>query len=98
MIGGLTQKIEIKKVLKFSFLSYIIVSVPVMLLGFYEAYQASESIDYLGYILAFVMSFIFSLISVKLLYEYVKVKNLIYFSIYCLCAGLLTIILSLFVF
>lgn len=98
MIGGLTQKIEIKKVLKFSFLSYIIVSVPVMLLGFYEAYQASESIDYLGYILAFVMSFIFSLISVKLLYEYVKVKNLIYFSIYCLCAGLITIILSLFVF
>ncbi len=98
MIGGLTQKIELKKVLKFSFLSYIIVSVPVMILGFYDAYHAVESIDFLGYGLAFVMSFVFSLISVKLLYQYVKVKNLIYFSIYCLIVGILSIVLSVWVF
>ena len=98
MIGGLTQKIELKKVLKFSFLSYIIVSVPVMILGFYEASKASESIDTVGYGLAFVMSFIFSLISVKLLYRYVKVRNLIYFSIYCLIAGIASIILSIWIF
>lgn len=94
MIGGLTQRIELKKVLKFSFLSYIIVSVPVMLLGFYKAMQVSESIDYVGYGLAFVMSFIFSLISVRLLYQYVKVRNLIYFSIYCLIVGLITVVVS----
>ncbi|MFA6800901.1 MAG: undecaprenyl-diphosphate phosphatase [Acholeplasmataceae bacterium] len=98
MIGGLTQKIELKKILKFSFLSYIIVSVPVMILGFYEAYHASESIDYVGYGLAFIMSFIFSLISVKLLYQYVKVKNLIVFSIYCVIVGALCIILNIWVF
>jgi undecaprenyl-diphosphatase len=93
MTGGLIQKIELKKVLKFSFLSYIIVSIPVMLLGFYEALTASESIHILGYILAFVMSFVFSFISVRILYKYVKVKNLIYFSVYCLTVGILSIIL-----
>lgn len=87
MSGGLIQKIELKKVLKFSFLSYIMVSVPVMLLGFYEALNASESIHVVGYSLAFVMSFVFSLTSVRILYKYVKVQNLIYFAIYCLIVG-----------
>ena len=87
MSGGLIQKIEIKKVLKFSFLSYILVSVPVMVLGFYEALHASESIHVIGYSLAFIMSFIFSLLSVRIFYKYVKVKNLIYFAMYCLIVG-----------
>ncbi|RJX25177.1 MAG: undecaprenyl-diphosphate phosphatase [Acholeplasma sp.] len=91
--GGLTQKIELKKVLRFSFLSYLVISVPVSILGLYEALTASESIHYVGYSLAFIMSFIFSLIAVKFLYEYVKVKNLIYFSGYCLVVGLLAIVL-----
>lgn len=91
--GGLTQKIELKKVLRFSFLSYLVISVPVSLLGIYEAFQGNESIHYLGYSLAFVMSFIFSLIAVRFLYNYVKVKNLIYFSVYCFVVGLLAIAL-----
>jgi undecaprenyl-diphosphatase len=95
MTGGLVQKIELKKVLKFSFLSYIIVSVPVMLLGFYDALNASESIDIIGYALAFVMSFVFSLISVNIFYKYVKVKNLIYFAGYCLLVGFISIILHI---
>jgi undecaprenyl-diphosphatase len=93
MSGGLIQKIELKKVLKFSFLSYIMVSVPVMLLGFYEALNASESIHVIGYSLAFIMSFVFSLISVRILYKYVKVKNLIYFAIYCLTVGGISLVL-----
>ena len=93
MSGGLIQKIELKKVLKFSFLSYIMVSVPVMLLGFYEALNASESIHVIGYSLAFVMSFVFSLISVRILYKYVKVQNLIYFAIYCLIVGGISLVL-----
>ncbi len=91
--GGLTQKVELKKVLRFSFLSYLLISVPVSLLGIYEAFKGSESIHYVGYTLAFVMSFVFSLITVRFLYNYVKVKYLIYFSIYCLVIGLLCIIL-----
>ncbi|PKK97311.1 MAG: UDP pyrophosphate phosphatase [Tenericutes bacterium HGW-Tenericutes-3] len=93
MTGGLMQKIELKKVLRFSFLSYIVVSVPVSLLGLYEALTISESINVLGYSLAFVMSFVFSLLSVRVLYQYVKVKNLIYFAVYCFIVGLFSMIL-----
>jgi undecaprenyl-diphosphatase len=91
--GGLTQKIELKKVLRFSFLSYLVISVPVSILGLYEAFQTNESIHYVGYTLAFIMSFVFSLISVRFLYNYVKVKNLVYFSIYCFIIGLVAITL-----
>lgn len=91
--GGLTQKIELKKVMRFSFLSYLVISIPVSILGLYEALQANESIHYVGYSLAFIMSFIFSLIAVRFLYHYVKVKNLVYFAAYCFIVGLLSIIL-----
>jgi undecaprenyl-diphosphatase len=94
--GGLSERIELKKVLKFSFLSYIVISIPVSVLGFLEALSVSESIHVIGYVLSFVMSFVFSFLAVKVLYQYVKVKNLIYFSIYCLCVGTLAISLYFF--
>ncbi|MBU1141023.1 MAG: undecaprenyl-diphosphate phosphatase [Firmicutes bacterium] len=93
MTGGLIQKIELKKVLKFSFLSYIFVSIPVSILGLYEALTVGESIHILGYSLAFVMSFLFSLISVRLFYHYVKIKNLIFFAGYCLVVGVISMIM-----
>ncbi len=96
MTGGLVQKVELKKVLKFSFLSYIIVSVPVMVLGFYDAFHATEPIHVVGYSLAFIMSFIFSFISVRILYKYVKVKNLLYFAVYCFIVGFISIGLHMF--
>ncbi|MBE0700461.1 MAG: undecaprenyl-diphosphate phosphatase [Acholeplasmataceae bacterium] len=85
--GGLSQKIELKKVLKFSFLSYILISVPVSVLGLVDAFHASEEIHVIGYVLAFIMSFVFSLLAIRWLYRYVKVKNLLYFSIYCILVG-----------
>jgi len=93
MTGGLSQKIELKKVLRFSFLSYIVVSVPASLYGLYKAFYYGEHINYLGYGFAFIMSFIFSLITVRIMYQFVKVKNLIYFAVYCLFVGFISIIL-----
>ncbi|WP_162140339.1 undecaprenyl-diphosphate phosphatase [Haploplasma axanthum] len=87
LIGGLSQKVEIKKVLKFSFLSYLIISVPVSIKGIADAFSKSESINVLGYFLAFVASFLATYITVKILYKSVKVKNLVYFAIYCLLMG-----------
>ena len=87
MTGGLVQKINLKKVLKFSFLSYLIISFPVMLLGFFELHTLTD-VPWFAFSLATVMSFIGSYFAVKLLYQYVKVKNLLYFAIYCvLVAG-----------
>ncbi len=93
IVGGLSQKVSIKKVLRFSFLSYIIVSVPVSLLGLYEALQNTGTVDILGFVLAFIFSFIFSLLTVQFMSRFVQVKNLIWFSIYTLGIGILSIIL-----
>lgn len=93
MIGGLSQKIELKKVLKFSFLAYIAISIPVSVRGILDALDVSESINVIGYFMAFLTSFIFTFLTVKVLYKYVKVNNLVYFAIYCILFGLLSIIL-----
>jgi undecaprenyl-diphosphatase len=93
--GGLVQKLSIKDALKFSFLGYILISIPVTFLGFIRLGESSESIDIIGYLIATVFSFIFSYVSVKWLYKFVKVKNLLYFSLYCLCVGVTSIIVYL---
>lgn len=95
-VGGLSQKVEIKKALKFSFLAYLIISVPVSIKGVYDAIINPESIHLTGYILAFLFSFIATFISAKLLYKFMKVKNLIYFSLYCFIVGSFSIIYFLF--
>ncbi|HHX78534.1 MAG TPA: undecaprenyl-diphosphate phosphatase [Acholeplasmataceae bacterium] len=91
-VGGLSQKIEIKTALKFSFLSYLLISIPVSIKGLIDAINYPETINLLGYILAFIFSFIATFVSTKLLYKYMKVKNLIYFSIYCFLIGSFAII------
>ncbi len=90
MVGGLSQKIELKKILRFSFLSYLIISVPVSLLGIKEAIEfisINPDFNVFGLILAFIFSFILSYLTVKVMYQFVKVKNLIWFAIYALLLG-----------
>lgn len=91
-VGGLSQKINIKDVLKFSFLSYIVLSVPVSIKGIVDAFNATESINITGYILAFFFSFVATFITVKILFKFVKPKNLIWFSIYCFIIGAFSLI------
>jgi undecaprenyl-diphosphatase len=96
MVGGLSQKIEIKKVLRFSFLAYLIISVPVSILGIYDMVELISSgtdVNVIGLILAFLFSGIFSYITVKIMYQFVKVKNLIWFAGYAFILGLISMIL-----
>jgi len=93
LVGGLSQKIEIKKVMRFSFLSYLLVSIPVSILGIVDAINNPGTIDIPGFVLAFIFSFIFSLLTIKIMHKYVTVKNLIYFAIYALVIGLTSITL-----
>lgn len=86
-VGGLSQKINIKQVLKFSFLSYILISIPVSIKGIVDIWGVSENINILGYGLAFLFSFVATFITVKILFKFVKPKNLIWFSIYCFVVG-----------
>lgn len=91
-VGGLSQKINIKDVLKFSFLSYIVISVPVSVKGIIDLAGVKESINLLGYILAFIFSFIATFITVKILFKFVKPKNLIWFSVYCFLVGAFSVL------
>lgn len=90
MVGGLCQKIELKKILRFSFLSYLIISIPVSLLGIKEAIEfisINPDFNLFGLILAFAFSFVFSFVTVKIMYQFVKVKNLIWFALYAFLLG-----------
>lgn len=91
-VGALSQKIEIKDALKFSFLAYLIISIPVSIKGTLDAFNSPENINIAGYSLAFLFSFIATLFAARLLYKYMKVSNLIYFSVYCFLVGSFSII------
>lgn len=93
LTGGLIQKIPLKQAMKFSFLSYVAISIPVSILGIVRVSNVSEPIHLGGYLVATFLSFVFSYLAVKWLYEYVKIKNLIYFSVYCFVVGSMTLIL-----
>ncbi len=93
LVGGLSQKIDIKKVMRFSFLSYLLVSIPVSALGLYDAINNPGTIHIPGFILAFIFSFIFSYLTINIMHKFVTVKNLIWFAIYAFIIGLVSITL-----
>lgn len=92
IIGGRLSKVSLKEILRFSFLCYIIISVPTALLGFYDLSQMHESINYLGYTLAFITTFIVTYITALLVMKKLEVKHMVYFGFYCLMIGLLAVI------
>ncbi|MDY0209993.1 MAG: undecaprenyl-diphosphate phosphatase [Acholeplasma sp.] len=92
LIGGLFRKISIKSLLKFSFLCYIIVSIPTSMLSLIDLSNAGESIDIVGYILAFVVTFVVTYATAKLVMQKLKTKHLLYFSIYVGTVGMLALI------
>lgn len=65
-------------------LVYIIVSIPASFLGIYDAVNTTESINWLGYSLAFIVTLIATYITAKLILNKLRVDHFIYFSIYCL--------------
>lgn len=86
--AGLVQKINIKKALTFSFLAYLLISIPVSIKGAINLFKYKDEIDFLGYSLAFIFSFIGTFFTAKVLFRWVTVNNLVYFSIYCLLMGI----------
>ncbi|MCU0105042.1 hypothetical protein N7603_05170 [Acholeplasma vituli] len=92
IIGGLTQKLSLKSLLKFSFLCYIIVSIPASLLSIYDLTQVTESIDLIGYGLAFITTLLVTYITGYYVMKRLQIKHLLYFGIYCLTVGLVAVL------
>lgn len=92
IIGGLSQKLSLKSLLKFSFLCYIIVSIPASMLAIFDLTEQSESIDMIGYGLAFVATLISTYIVGYLVMKRLQIKHLLYFGLYCIFVGMIAII------
>lgn len=93
IIGGRLSKVSLKEILRFSFLCYLIISVPTSLLGFYDLYQTAHTINWLGYSLAFIVTFIATYVTALLVMKRLEVKHMVYFGYYCLAVALLAITL-----
>jgi len=91
IIGGRASKVSLQSILKFSFLAYIIISVPTSALGIVRLTETSETINLLGYILAFIATFIFTFITGYLVMKKLEVKHMVYFGYYCLTVGVLAL-------
>ena len=89
IIGGRASRVSLKSILRFSFLAYIIISVPTSVLGAVDLVHISEEINWTGYILAFIFTFGATFLTGLFVMKKLKVEHLIYFGIYCLVVGIL---------
>lgn len=95
IIGGRLSRVSLKSILKFSFLAYIIISVPTSILGFYDLSQMSVSVNWLGYGLAFLFTFIATFLTGYLVMKKLKVDHMIIFGLYCLVVGTIALVVFL---
>lgn len=94
IIGGLFRRVSLKALLRFSFLCYIIVSIPTSILAIMDVTQASVEIDLVGYILAFIATLFTTYITANLVMKKLKTSHLLYFGIYVLTVGLIALVSS----
>ncbi len=97
IIGGRARRVSLKSILKFSFLAYILISVPTSVLGIVELTKTSEAINWWGYILAFIFTFGATFFTGYLVMKKLKVEHLIYFGVYCVVVGLIAFTAFFFV-
>ncbi len=93
IIAGRFAKKPLQKIITFSFLTYIIISVPTSALGIYQVIKEKESINLLGFFLGFIISFIATFLTGKFILKKLKIKHLVYFGFYCVLISIITVIL-----
>lgn len=93
IVGGMTQKFKRETAFNFSFILYIPISIATTLLGISDLIKSDLSIElWIYYISATIIAGIFTFFATKWFRNIVKNGKLIYFVIYCLIVGILTII------
>ena len=93
MTCGLISGINIKKVLDFSFLMYLIVSSGSFVLEIPNLININHTYI-LYYAISFIVTFITTFFSIKWFYNIISSKSLIAFSLYTLTLGILLIIIG----
>ncbi|MGI6644455.1 MAG: undecaprenyl-diphosphate phosphatase [Bacilli bacterium] len=87
IIGGRASRVSLKSILKFSFLAYLLISIPTGALNIVHLAQGSYDINWLGYSFAFVFAGLATFFTGYFVMKKLEVKHLIYFGIYCLVVG-----------
>ena len=94
IVGGMFQNLKRSVAFNFSFIMYIPISIATSILGIKDLISLSiTSSTAILYVIAALVSLVFTYIFTKWFKKMVTDGKLIYFSIYCLVAGLLVIIL-----
>ena len=93
LTGGLLRNIKKEDAVKFSFMLYLPISIASFILGIKDFTTSSNFNNlYISYILGFIFSLFTTYFATKWFINIIKKKKLIYFSLYCLIAGLLVLI------
>lgn len=92
LIAGISRNIKSENAFKYSFMLYIPISLGTTILGISDIIKINNSDLIFPYFLGFIFSFVVSFFTLKWFKKFVKNGNLIYFSIYCLIIGILSLI------
>lgn len=95
LIAGISRNIKRENAFKYSFMLYIPISIGTTILGVSDIIRINNINLILPYILGFIFSFIVSFFTLKWFRIYVQKGKLIYFSIYCLIIGILSLLFLL---
>jgi undecaprenyl-diphosphatase len=94
IVGGMFSNLKRETAFNYSFMLYIPVSLASMILGISDLISSGNlSSLFIPYFVSMIASGIVTYYSAKLFMDIMKKGKLIYFSIYCIIVGLLTIIL-----
>lgn len=93
IVGGMFRNLKRSSAFDFSFILYIPISIATSILGVKDLLEVSiSSSTWILYIIAAILSLIFTYIFTLWFRKIVKEGKLIYFSVYCLVLGLIVII------
>ena len=93
LIAALNRNIKKENSLKYSFMLFIPIGLGTTLLGINDIIKINNTELLLPYIFGFISSFIVSIITLKWFKKFVVNGKLIYFSIYCLIIGIISLIM-----
>lgn len=96
IIGGLFRRVSLTALLRFSFLCYIIVSIPTSILSIIDVTTTKLEIDLVGYLLAFMTTLIVTYVTASLVMKKLKTSHLLYFGIYVITVGFIAFASSFF--
>jgi len=92
LVAGLFANVDKKEALDFSFLMSIPIIIASAVYESFKLFTCQITIDWLGIFIVMITSFIFGIISIKLMLKVVKNNKLYYFSIYLIVLSLIILL------